>query len=110
MLFPPFHRLSKEVVFVKRWILVIMIIALMPVIPAKAEPIKWVDFAVPYESLRYAMEIDIQTAEQEKHISWIDILSVAACRTGGKFPTMWMPAVLPQRSSRKAAGFTPVFA
>ena len=39
---------------------------------------------MPYESLRYAMQIDIQTAQQEKHISWIDILSVAACRTGGK--------------------------
>lgn len=52
--------------------------------PVKAAPIKWVNFDVPAESLRYAMEVDIQTAEQEKHISWIDILSVAACRTGGK--------------------------
>lgn len=30
------------------------------------------------------MDVDISTAQQEKHISWIDILSVAACRTGGK--------------------------
>ena len=51
---------------------------------AAAEPIRWVDFAVPYESLKYAMEQDIATYEQEKHISWIDILAVAACRTGGK--------------------------
>ena len=68
----------------KRWILFVMILALLPAIPAKAEPIKWVDFSVPYESLKYAMDVDIATAEQEKHISWIDILSVAACRTGGK--------------------------
>lgn len=68
----------------KRWILLLMIIALLPVVPVQAEPIKWVDFAVPYESLQYAMNVDIQTAEQEKHISWIDILAVAACRTGGK--------------------------
>ena len=61
-----------------------MILALLPVVPVKAEPIKWVDFAVPYESLKYAMDVDIATAEQEKHISWIDVLSVAACRTGGK--------------------------
>ena len=70
--------------FVKRWILFVLILSLIPIIPAKAEPIKWVDFAVPYESLQYAMNVDIQTAEQEKHISWIDILALAACRTGGK--------------------------
>ena len=54
------------------------------VIPASAEPIRWVDFSVPYESLKYAMEQDIATFEQEKHISWIDILALSACRTGGK--------------------------
>jgi len=69
---------------VKRWILFALIFLLVPIVPAKAEPIKWVDFAVPYESLQYAMNVDIQTSEQEKHISWIDILALAACRTGGK--------------------------
>lgn len=53
-------------------------------IPVRAETIKWVDFQVPYESLKYAMDIDIATFDQEKHISWIDILALAACRTGGK--------------------------
>ena len=53
--------------------------------PAAAEePIKWVDFQIPYESLRYAMNVDITTFDQEKHISWIDILALAGCRTGGK--------------------------
>ena len=56
-------------------------------IPANAEYIKWVDFRVPYASLKYAMDVDIATFEQEKHISWIDILAVAACRTGGKCDT-----------------------
>ena len=68
----------------KRWILFVLILSLLPILPADAEPIKWVDFAVPYESLRYAMEMDIQTAGQEKHIRWTDILALAACRTGGK--------------------------
>ena len=68
----------------KRWILFALILALLPVVPAKAEPIKWVDFSVPYESLHYAMQMDIATAEQEKHIGWIDTLALAACRTGGK--------------------------
>jgi len=53
-------------------------------VPAGAEPIRWVDFGVPYESLKYAMEQDIATVDQEKHISWIDILALAGCRTGGK--------------------------
>ena len=68
----------------KRWIIFILIISLLPMIPARAEPIKWVDFSVPYESLQYAMQVDMDTAEQEKHISWIEILALAACRTGGK--------------------------
>ena len=68
----------------KRWISFMLILALLPVIPVSAEPIKWVDFAVPYESLHYAMDVDIKTAEEEKHISWIDILALSACRTGGK--------------------------
>ena len=52
--------------------------------PARAETLKWVNFEVPYESLQYAMEQDITSFDQEKHISWIDILALAACRTGGK--------------------------
>ena len=62
------------------------VLLLLPllVIPVRAEPIKWVDFQVPYESLRYAMDVDIATFDQEKHISWIDILALSACRTGGK--------------------------
>jgi murein DD-endopeptidase MepM/ murein hydrolase activator NlpD len=55
-------------------------------LPVRAEPIKWVDFHVPYESLNYALQQDIATFEQEKHIGWIEILSLAACRTGGKCP------------------------
>lgn len=68
----------------KRWILFVLILAMLPVLPAKADPIKWVDFSVPYESLRYTMNVDIETKEQEKHISWVDALALAACRTGGK--------------------------
>ncbi len=53
-------------------------------IPVGAEPIQWVDFDVPYTCLEYAMNVDISTFEKEKHIEWIDILALAACRTGGK--------------------------
>lgn len=66
----------------RRFILLCLLFLL--VIPVSAEPIKWVDFDVPYESMKYAMEEDIRSFEQEKHLDWIDILALAACRTGGK--------------------------
>ena len=62
---------------------VCMLLPLLAV-PVRGETIKWVDFRVPFESLKYAMNVDIDTFEQEKHISWIDILAFAGCRTGGK--------------------------
>ena len=68
----------------KRRIIAILLILPMLVVPAHAKTIKWVDFDVSYESMKYALEQDIATFEQEKHISWIDILALAACRTGGK--------------------------
>ena len=67
----------------RRFLLCFLLIVSM-VIPARAEPLRWVDFNVPYESLKYAMDRDIKSFEGEKHISWIDALSLAACRTGGK--------------------------
>lgn len=68
----------------KRRILIVIILCVLLTVPVRAETIRWVDFKVPYESLQYAMDVDIRTSEQEKHISWIDILSIAACRTGGR--------------------------
>lgn len=68
--------------------LAILSILLLPmlVLTAEAGTIRWVDFDVPYESLEYALEQDVDSFEKEKHISWIDILALAACRTGGKCP------------------------
>lgn len=68
----------------KRWLCFAVAFVLIPAQPVRAAAIEWVDFQVPYESLKYAMEQDIATAQQEKHISWIDILALAACRTGGR--------------------------
>lgn len=68
-----------------KWrIFIALLLIFSMALPVAAEPIRWVDFGVPYESLRYALDVDIQTFEQEKHISWIDALALAACRTGGK--------------------------
>lgn len=68
----------------KRFFLASILLFPILVLPVKAETIKWVDFDVPYESLKYAMDQDIATFEEEKHISWINVLALAACRTGGK--------------------------
>ena len=70
----------------KRRISFLVAFIMLLCVPVQAQPIRWVDFGVPYESLAYAMQVDVQTFEQEKHISWIDILALAACRTGGKCP------------------------
>ena len=67
----------------KRFLLLFFVFFPVLAVPAGAETIKWVDFNVPYESLKYAMEQDIATFEEEKHISWIDALALSACRTGG---------------------------
>ena len=53
-------------------------------VSASAKPICWVDFQIPYESLKYAMNTDIRTFDEEKHLDWVEILAVAGCRTGGK--------------------------
>ena len=68
----------------KRRILIFWVLLTMAVTPVRAEPIRWVDFDVGYEALKYALDQDIATFDQEKHISWIDTLALAACRTGGK--------------------------
>lgn len=68
----------------KRHLLLVLLLVVLIALPVRAETIRWVDFQIPYESLKYAMDADISSFDEEKHIDWIDILSVAACRTGGK--------------------------
>lgn len=68
----------------KRRIFLCFLLIVSMILPVAAEPIKWVDFGVPYESLKYALDKDIASFDQEQHISWIDILALAAANTGGK--------------------------
>ncbi len=68
----------------KRRIILCLILIFALTVNVRAQPIRWVDFGVPYESLKYAMDRDIATYEEEKHISWIDILALSAARTGGR--------------------------
>ncbi len=68
----------------KRFFSLLLALCMLPMRPVRADTIKWVDFQIPYVSLKYAMEQDIATFDKEKHLSWIDILALAGCRTGGK--------------------------
>lgn len=70
----------------KRRLIFCLILIASLILPVRAEPIKWVDFGIPYESLKYALDQDIATFEQEQHLSWIDILALAAVNSGGKCP------------------------
>ena len=73
---------TKEVMDMKRLFLACMLLAVL-VVPVSAEPIRWVELHVPTEALEYAIAKDIATAEGEKHLDYVDILALAACRTGG---------------------------
>ena len=73
---------NREVICVRR--IFSLLLLLLFVIPVRGETIRWVDFDIPYGSMKYAMDVDIRSMEEEKHISWIDILALAGCRTGGK--------------------------
>ena len=66
----------------KRFFFLLLLLPLVR-LSAGAEPIRWVDFRIPSESLQYAMNQDMVSLDQEKHLPWIDILALAACRTGG---------------------------
>ena len=48
----------------KRRIILLILVFSLIVTPADASTIKWVDFQVPYESLKYALDRDVATFEQ----------------------------------------------
>lgn len=49
------------------------------------EPIKWVDFDIPYEVMRRAMDIDIDSYGAKIHVDWVDILAYLGAKYGGIF-------------------------
>ena len=59
----------------KRRIFIAWLLIMVLCVRVNAEPIKWVDFGVPYESLKYAMDVDISTSEKEKRISFSDAMT-----------------------------------
>ena len=47
--------------------------------------IKYAEFNVPYEVLKRAMEIDIESKDKDVKINWIDLLAYLAAKYGGDF-------------------------
>ena len=70
----------------KRHVIICLVVLSLVILPVKADTIKWVDFTIPYESLKYAMDVDISTSEMEQHIQWINCLALAGYQTGGRCP------------------------
>ena len=60
----------------------------LPDTPAGADSdsyIKWVDFSVPSEAMTQAFRYDVDTCQQNPHLSWIQLLAFLAARYGGDF-------------------------
>lgn len=82
-------KIEKKVVVkvIRRFFAVVMaVLLLFGAVPgAKAEDfIRWVDFDVSCEAMEKALALDIRSREDEHPVSWLSLLAVAACRTGGK--------------------------
>ena len=68
----------------KRILLCILsILLLAPQVFAEDEVLHWVEFNVDYPALQRALDIDIASQGEEKPLSWIDILALAAVKVGG---------------------------
>lgn len=69
----------------KRRLFSVFLLAILLISGASgAEFIKWVDFDVSYEAMDRALSLDIRSQEMDQPVSWIRLLALAACRTGGK--------------------------
>ena len=49
------------------------------------KPIRWVEFNIPYDVLKKAMDIDIETYDEPVHVDWTDVLAYLGARYGGDF-------------------------
>ena len=52
-----------------------------------SEDIKWVDFDIPYEVMKKAMDIDIESYDEKIHISWKWTASPRLFEKATSFPT-----------------------
>ena len=69
----------------KRKLVLFLLIGALCLNPARAEGdyLKWVDFDVSCAAMSRALALDVESHGQEKALSWIDILALAAARAGG---------------------------
>ncbi len=65
--------------------------------------IRWVDYTVTAEAMRDALAVDLATYATENHVSWIDLLSLLACKYGGNFSS-YKKADLTALADRMKAG------
>ena len=51
----------------------------------KKDFIKWVEFNVTYEALNRAYTYDVETYEEDVHLSWVELLAYLGAKYGGDF-------------------------
>lgn len=78
------HMIMKGGGVLRRGLILVLILAVATAGVGAADYIRWVDFDVSYEALDKALALDIRSQEVDRPVSWITLLAVAACRTGGK--------------------------
>ena len=67
----------------KRFVILLVIVLLLtPPAAAAKDYLRWVDFKVGYPALSEALRLDISSHETEQPLSWVDILALAATRSG----------------------------
>ncbi len=49
------------------------------------QPIKWVEFDVPYEAMEKALNYDVESYRSETHVNWIELLAYLGAKYGGDF-------------------------
>ena len=69
-------------------ICLVLCLSLSSTVGAEGDFIRWVDFDLSCEAMETAMDIDIRSRETERALSWVDILALAAVRSGSGTPSV----------------------
>lgn len=81
------YLFRRAVSFLTAFFIIIPVFAESSPTSLKHSNLKWVDFDIPAEFMRRAMDIDIASHENEEEapVNWIELLAYVAAKNGGKF-------------------------
>ncbi len=73
--------------------------------PVENDYIRWVDFTIPADVMNRALELDLNSCQEELHYDWIELLAFLGAQYGGDF-SRFKQADLEQIVKRLADGET----